>query len=1366
MKNGVFSALLAVLLASSVTMLPIINAQSLSQEEETDEVSRSPVEIIKKDQNKNGDTPNTAAAAKDEIVTFIVRVEGDALLDTVVASGGRYHSVAELLLSADGKKYVDSIKRAQAVVKASIQKMVPDSDFSQSRVYTAVMNGFSVNAPLSSMSKIAKVNGVASVTIAEDDQSVAEPDEPESNDTVPADGTDNAPGIATDSYDAVDILGRKLSRATMSSISGLTADQLSANACYDAGFTGSGILIAVIDNEFDTDHEVFSSVPQNTKYNFSSLETIYNIAGFNTYRGCTASDVYKSGKIIFAYDYSDRDADTREYADDFLWHGTHVAGIAAGNNGKTDDDSFRGVAYDAQLMLLKANNDMEEDGMVGMYYDTDCILAALDDAVKMGADIISMSLGVPRIASDAGLYADICSRISESGIMLISAAGNDSYNALTDDDGYPLPLDARDIDYSTINTRGNGDSSMIVGGSENAFGKSICKVFSLNGREAVTPYKEMIFYDTYENLPFELPDPDAPEYVYVGGIGSEEDYEGKDVSGKVAVVNRGEIDFTEKQQIASRHGAAALIVVNYDDMIPEYMVVSSDVIPVCIVSAAEREYFEENPSGSMAIWEGEYVYTGNKPQSYIYADSSYGVREDLTLFPDIIAPGVDVFSSTPGNNFEYASGTSMATPAFSGSYAIVKQMMQNDPAYNALTPQEKSIFLSSMLMSSAAPVVFPVYDPEESDVLYYTPRIQGAGLPDLEAVMTQKAYLTVNGLMPKVSMRDSMEGKYAFTFTVHNRSDETLHYQLDSVFQTDGFYGAEERYYNSFVPESLSEYTDIVYTVDGESVTEVSLLPQEQKDISVTVELSPEFVLAYMNYFSNGFYVDGYIFLNDAENDAQLSLPVMGFCGDWGGISPFDYTIYSDQESITQAMNCLIAYADNTNGVYSYNYMLAYNGLLDTLSDKLYMGRNILNNTTADELHEAYILPRGQYLRDLHDITISILKGGRSLLDIDAGSWSAVRSGSRDILALDSQQQQKMENLFSSLADGEYEYVISARVMKSNNTLSDPYSVSFAFTEDNKAPVVQNAETFCKDGRLYLRLTAKDDNAMQGFDLYTVTYNAAADRYDYADSLYDLLNEGYVSEDSFALAEYELRDDGTAEFIYDITGLHDQLNALSIRTTTSVDKCSSVKIAYKAADMAWNLSEARIIDAVVYGSASFTFKDQNNIPVEGVGVKFGDETLYSDENGKVRFENLLPDTYYAEIVSLPENYSTDKHIFLTTINTDQYEYDYDLTLQFSGEYPPKPEDISSNSSSEAPAPPTSPDTSKTDEQHSDTSTASSMPSSESHQSTIDNSSSQNSDTSSVSTGDHPVFALVFVSALLSVCVISLAVSKKRRSSDD
>ncbi len=100
--------------------------------------------------------------------------------------------------------------------------------------------------------------------------------------------------------------------------------------------------------------------------------------------GTSSSSVYLSGKVPYVFDYADHDTDVNHHGGSD--HGTHVAGIVAANPA---DGSVTGVAPQAQLMILK----VFPDGSTGA--NSDDILAALEDCVTLGVDVVNLSLGSP-----------------------------------------------------------------------------------------------------------------------------------------------------------------------------------------------------------------------------------------------------------------------------------------------------------------------------------------------------------------------------------------------------------------------------------------------------------------------------------------------------------------------------------------------------------------------------------------------------------------------------------------------------------------------------------------------------------------------------------------------------------------------------------------------------------------------------------------------------------------------------------------------------------------------------------------------------------------------------------------------------------
>lgn len=98
--------------------------------------------------------------------------------------------------------------------------------------------------------------------------------------------------------------------------------------------------------------------------------------------------------VIFWNDttFERKDCCTDEYG-----HGTHVVSIAAGS-GAASSDKYKGVAPNAKLKIWKV--------FVGVRVDSDWVAEAIRQAVKEGADVISLSLAYPFLGFPT---ADDCS---------------------------------------------------------------------------------------------------------------------------------------------------------------------------------------------------------------------------------------------------------------------------------------------------------------------------------------------------------------------------------------------------------------------------------------------------------------------------------------------------------------------------------------------------------------------------------------------------------------------------------------------------------------------------------------------------------------------------------------------------------------------------------------------------------------------------------------------------------------------------------------------------------------------------------------------------------------------------------------------
>lgn len=326
----------------------------------------------------------------------------------------------------------------------------------------------------------------------------------------------------------------------------------------ETGFTGEGMLIAILDTGVDMDHQIFSKAPANpalTQDAVKDLLSQYDFQAEGIVKGLSVSSVYKSAKFPFQFDYGDKDTDGAPGTEGS--HGTHVASTAAGCTGINAD--VQGVAPDAQI----ANMNVFKSSGGASYAD---ILSALEDCMLLGVDVANLSLG-----SDAG-YIDyenpdeftesllnVFKRAGESGMSLAVAAGN-AYSAAYGD-AFGNKALASNPDYGLISEPSTYGESMSVAAVSNSKVKS--PYITVGGRDFAYQDSGTISTDENAKIFRELAKKGELKYAVVPGYGTAEDYEGIDVSGKVALVQRGGgMYYEQKERSAYAHGAIAMLVYN------------------------------------------------------------------------------------------------------------------------------------------------------------------------------------------------------------------------------------------------------------------------------------------------------------------------------------------------------------------------------------------------------------------------------------------------------------------------------------------------------------------------------------------------------------------------------------------------------------------------------------------------------------------------------------------------------------------------------------------------------------------------------------------------------------------------------------
>lgn len=648
-----------------------------------------------------------------------------------------------------------------------------------------------------------------------------------------------------------------------------------------SGYQGEGMVIAIVDSGLEISHPLFTQAPTTPALAKNDLENVLaskNLKAEEKKSGITASQVYKTAKVPFAFDYADNDLDVAPNgAGD---HGTHVAGIAAANAGVVAD--VVGVAPQAQILAMKVFSSSGSNGAT--WAD---ILAAADDAVALGADVINMSLGstcgFSTPEGEEGV-AEVLENIASSGVMLSISAGNEYSAALGTRIGKGHAL-TQNPDYGTVASPSSYSEPLSIA--------SVEKADSIDSCYLTVGERKVAFNDTVEDKTVENVKGDSPsfrslagkelEYVVVPNAGETKDYDGLNVKDKIALVSRGSVEYNVKKNAAKEAGAIGILVYNNEPGML-YMQLDNYDLPSAFISQADGKALAAVAEGNRKLTVSASYGKVDNPTSGEMSDfSSWGVTPELTLKPDLTAPGGNIKSATTGGGYTTKSGTSMSAPFVSGAMALVKQYVEQKNY--ASTETKKANLVSNLLMSTADLVM--------AGAAPYSPRKQGAGSVNIAAATSTKAYLTaVGGGRPKVELGDDANktGEYTIKFEVHNLSDKPLTYAVGGYVQTDA-----KEVTKKLGDKDVEQVTELPYKLSTQIAAQEITVPASGT-VTVTVPVSlnqPD--RDYMDSFANGTYIEGFVTLTPSSStQPTLSIPYMGFYGDWTQAPIIDATDYGN----------------------------------------------------------------------------------------------------------------------------------------------------------------------------------------------------------------------------------------------------------------------------------------------------------------------------------------------------------------------------------------------------------------------------------------------------------------------------------------
>jgi minor extracellular serine protease Vpr len=439
------------------------------------------------------------------------------------------------------------------------------------------------------------------------------------------------------------------------------------------------------------------------------------------------------------YDFVDDDNDPQETPKgdprgEETAHGTHVSGTVAANG------QIKGVAPDATLLAYRVLGP-------GGSGTTEDVVAGIERAVQDGADVMNLSLGNSLNSPDWATSIALDWAMAE-GVVAVTSNGNAG------------------PDNWTVGSPGTSRDAISVGATQLPYNVYTSEITTTGGITYETD-KVMGFTSDEELLALA-----GKEYEYVyAGLGTVEDFEGKDMEGKIALIQRGAIPFVDKATNAKAAGAVGAIIFNSAPEEFEYEIPGMAVPTFKMSGTDGQKMLDELEKGNNTV---AFDLEFDREIGETVADfSSRGPVVDTWMIkPDVSAPGVNIVSTVPTHNEEdpygYASyqGTSMASPHVAGTAALILE------AHNNWDVDD----VKAALMNTAVNLYDKTGEP-------YPHNTQGAGsIRPVDAINAENL-VTPGSHSFGVFSKDKGKQVEKQHFTIKNLSNQQKKYSFDVQFE-------------------------------------------------------------------------------------------------------------------------------------------------------------------------------------------------------------------------------------------------------------------------------------------------------------------------------------------------------------------------------------------------------------------------------------------------------------------------------------------------------------------------------------------------------------------------------------------------------
>ncbi|HFR3409692.1 S8 family serine peptidase [Streptococcus suis] len=700
---------------------------------------------------------------------------------------------------------------------------------------------------------------------------------------------------------------------------------------------GRGMVIAVIDSGLDIKHK-------DMRLDDGVIPKIKDITPSTT-------GTYTL-KVPHGYNYVS--GNDNLYDDTHEPHGMHIAGTLAGN--ATDEEvaskqGIDGIAPNAQLLVYKI---FSNDPKNYKAETEDAAYAAIEDAIKHGADVISLSVGYYDSGLPGNAYYTIAKRAAEKGIIITAAIGN--AGASSSDTSFDLHTNNALGAVDTATTVGVAATPAVIGVGSARNTHLVQREFMLNG-QSFGYYP--IGYTTLTEGKYEFVD---------AGNGRWEEVQGLDLAGKVAVIKKDKFDLKDAVRNLKFKDVAGIIVINTDqgwnkDYYRTHQLLVDDKTLLSYSSIWGISLSGEDGRRLLEVANQSQGNTGLvlKPTigmkklievPTVSGFSSWGPTVNLELKPEIVAPGEDVYATLNDNRYGSMSGTSMASPIVAGASALLL------PRIRQMTPPEgmtRMDLLRIILMNTATPLV-DVLD-SSRHALENSPRQQGAGLLQIDRAFETDVILH-HRLKGGVELKE-IGRETEFEVTLENLGNQQRSFAISAGKVLTSQDVPVDRIGRSGKVVKEIHATEIKGSSIHLSEQSIQLGPKEKRTIRLKLDAGE----------AKDQFAEGYIYFKSlTEGQSDISIPYFGFVGDWSKERIVDAPAWETSSKL-KLTSVLSSYKHNKSGRY---IELGREKIQDNQSPLNPDNIAIQNQHSDSQIGNAFV--RFALLRDITNYDLDIVK--------------------------------------------------------------------------------------------------------------------------------------------------------------------------------------------------------------------------------------------------------------------------------------------------------------------------------------------------------------------------------------------------------